>query len=92
MEEGGLQLLGAERAADARAVPGIGMFPDTDGYDCAPDDVVPLPDDVAYVTNDWEEPELYLREEGQITVFWRACVGRWREEVARWPQRQRQGL
>jgi len=91
IEEGGLQLLGAERVADTRAVPGMGMFPDTDGYDCAPDDVVPLPDGVAYVTNDWEEPELYLREEGQITVFWRACVGRWREEVARWPQRQRQG-
>ena len=67
------------------------MFPDIDGYDCAPNDTVSLPDGVTYTANPWGEPELHLQEEPHITAFWRACVGCWREEVTRWPQRQSQG-
>jgi CRISPR-associated RAMP protein (TIGR02581 family) len=87
----GLGLLGVGQVATTQAVPGIGMFPDTSGYDCAPNDLVPLPDGVTYTASAWGEPEVHLQEESHITAFWRACVGRWREEATRWPQRQSQG-
>ncbi len=92
LENEGLALMGsAEHIADAQTVPGVGMFPDIDGYDCAPEDSVTLPEGVAYRRSDWDEPEVKLIEATHITAFWRACVGRWQKEVARWPQRLNQG-
>lgn len=81
LKEDSIRLPGAERVGNAREVLGIGAFPNGEGYGFASNDTVFLPEGATYTTSDWDEPEIQLKEEGQITAFWRACVGRWREEV-----------
>lgn len=88
LKNGEIRMLGVGRISDSPVVLGTGAFTGGEGYDFAPHDIASLPDGVHYGIDNWDTPEVCLKE-SHVPAFWRTCVGCWREEAERWTQRER---